>query len=65
MKYELAKYLKLVRGGFYPSYDELADYLYDPKGVEWLKSEGYITNGDSHIILAEKGIEYLNKIEKK
>ena len=65
MKYEIVKLLKLIKGSFYPSYDELADHLYAPEDVEWLKNEGYITKGSSHIILTEKGIEYLSKIEMK
>lgn len=34
MKYKIEKYLKLVDKGFYPTYDELSDYLYDPCGVK-------------------------------
>lgn len=49
--------------GFYTTYDELSDYLYDPDGVKEVEDNGYITKGDSHIILTEKGIDYLR--EKK
>lgn len=65
MKYKIEKYLKLVDKGFYPTYDELSDYLYDPGGVKEVEDNGYITNGDSHIILTQKGIDYLKDFERK
>lgn len=65
MKYKIEKYLKLVDKGFYPTYDELSDYLYDPCGVKEVEDNGYITKGDSYIILTQKGIDYLKDFERK
>ena len=55
MKYKIEKYLKLVDKGFYPTYDELSDYLYDPCGVKEVEDNGYITKGDSHYNIDSKG----------
>ena len=51
--------------GFYTTYDELSGYLYDPDGVKEVEDNGYITKGDSNIILTQKGIDYLKDFETK